>query len=75
MCVSNFKHNANYVIKTMGFPLHLDSVAVNLMIIYLSKIVVDNVTVTAKLSGKLAKRDVNITMTKEDGLWKLLYID
>lgn len=59
----------------MGFPLHLDSVAVNLMIIYLSKIVVDNVTVTAKLSGKLAKRDVNITMTKEDGLWKLLYID
>ncbi len=41
----------------------------------IEKIVVSNITVTAKQGSKSVKRDLNITMSKEDGTWKLLYIE
>lgn len=41
----------------------------------IEKIVVSNITVTAKQGSKSVKRDLNITMSKEDGAWKLLYIE
>lgn len=41
----------------------------------MSKVVVADVTVTAKQGNKLASRSITVTMTKENGSWKLLYID
>ncbi len=40
-----------------------------------TKIVVADVTVTAKQGNKSVNRDVDITMTKEDGSWRLLYME
>lgn len=41
----------------------------------LSKVVVADVTVTATQGNQSTSIDVNITMSKEDGVWKLLYIE
>ncbi len=36
---------------------------------------VSDITVTAKQGSKSVERDLNITMSKENGTWKLLYIE
>lgn len=41
----------------------------------IKKIVVANVTMTAKEGKKIANKDVKIGMSKEDGTWKVLYIE
>ena len=41
----------------------------------LSKVVVADVTVTATQGNQSTSIDVDITMSKEDGVWKLLYIE
>lgn len=41
----------------------------------IEKIVVSNLTVTAKQGDKSVEKELNITMSKEDGTWKLLYIE
>lgn len=41
----------------------------------IEKIVVFNITLTAKQGSKSVKKDLNITMSKENGTWKLLYIE
>ena len=38
-------------------------------------IVVAEITVTAQQGSKSVNRDLKVTMSKEDGTWKLLYID
>ena len=40
----------------------------------IEKIVVADLTVTAKQGSKSVNRDMNIVMSKEDGIWRLLYI-
>lgn len=41
----------------------------------IGKIAVANLTITAKQGNKMANRDVNIIMSKENGSWRLLYIE
>ncbi len=41
----------------------------------IDKIVVADLTLTAKQGNKSVSRDLQVTMTKENGAWKLLYID
>lgn len=41
----------------------------------IEQIVVANITVTARQGSKSVDRDLQITMSKEDGTWKVLYID
>lgn len=41
----------------------------------IEKAVVADLTLTAKQGNKSTKCDLQVTMTKEDGKWKLLYID
>ncbi len=41
----------------------------------IEKVVVADLTVTAKQGSKSVSRDMNIIMSKEDGSWKLLYIE
>lgn len=41
----------------------------------IEEIAIADVTVTAQQGGSSAKRDIEVTMTKEDGTWKVLYID
>lgn len=41
----------------------------------IEKVVVADVTVTAKKGSRSSKQDMNIVMSKEDGEWKLVYID
>lgn len=41
----------------------------------IKKIVVANITITAKQENKSAKQDLDITMSKEGGTWKLLYLE
>lgn len=41
----------------------------------IEKIIVADLTLTAKQGSKSVNRDVDIVMTKEDGSWKLLYIE
>lgn len=40
----------------------------------IEEVVVADVTVTAKQGSKSVNRDMDIVMTKEDGTWRLLYI-
>lgn len=41
----------------------------------IKELVAFDITVTAKQGGKLDNRDLNVTMSKENGSWKLLYIE
>lgn len=41
----------------------------------IEKVVTADITVTAKQGSKSVNRDINIIMSKEDGSWKLLYIN
>lgn len=41
----------------------------------IEKIVIADITVTAKQGSKSVNRDINIVMSKEDGTWRLLYIE
>jgi len=41
----------------------------------IEQIVVANITVTARQGSKSVDRDLKITMSKEEGTWKVLYID
>lgn len=41
----------------------------------IEQVVVADLTLTAKQGNKSAKRDLEVTMAKENGEWKLLYID
>lgn len=41
----------------------------------IEKIVVADLTLTAKQGSKSVNRDMDIVMTKEDGSWRLLYIE
>lgn len=41
----------------------------------IDKIVVADLTLTAKQGSKSVSRELQVTMTKENGAWKLLYID
>ncbi len=41
----------------------------------IEKIVVSDITVTAKQGNKSIEKELNITMSKENGKWKLLYIE
>lgn len=41
----------------------------------IEEIVVADLTLTAKQGSKSVNRDIDIVMTKEDGSWKLLYIE
>ena len=41
----------------------------------IEEMVVSDITVTAKQGSKSVERDLNITMSKENGSWKLLYIE
>lgn len=41
----------------------------------IKKVAVADLTLTAKQGSKSTKRDLQVTMTKEDDGWKLLYID
>lgn len=41
----------------------------------ISEIVVSDITVTAKQGNESVDKDLNIIMSKEDGTWKLLYIE
>lgn len=41
----------------------------------IEEMVVSDITVTAKQGSKSVERDLNITMSKENGTWKLLYIE
>lgn len=41
----------------------------------IKEFVVSDITVTAKQGSKLVDRDINVTMSKENGSWKLLYIE
>lgn len=41
----------------------------------IEKVVVADLTLTAKQGSKSVNRDMNIVMTKEDGSWRLLYIE
>lgn len=40
----------------------------------IEKVAVADLTVTAKQGSKSVNRDMNIVMSKEDGIWRLLYI-
>ena len=41
----------------------------------IKKVVVADLTLTAKQGNKSTNRDMNIVMTKENGSWRLLYIE
>ena len=41
----------------------------------LDEMVVSDITVTAKQGSKSVERNLSITMSKENGIWKLLYIE
>ena len=41
----------------------------------IEQVVVADLTVTAKQGNKSVNQDMNIVMTKEDGTWRLLYIE
>lgn len=41
----------------------------------IDQIVVANITVTARQGNKSVSRDLQVTMSKEDGAWKVLYIN
>ena len=41
----------------------------------IEKLRVADITVTATQDGRLEKLDVNVTMSKENGIWKLLYME
>lgn len=41
----------------------------------IEKIVIADLTVTAKQGSKSVNRDIDIVMSKEDGTWRLLYIE
>lgn len=41
----------------------------------IKELVVSDITVTAEQGSKVVDRDLSITMSKEDGSWKLLYIE
>lgn len=41
----------------------------------IEKIVIANLTVTAKQGRESASIDIEVTMTKENGTWRILYID
>jgi len=41
----------------------------------IEKVVIADLTVTAKQGSKSVSRDVNIVMSKENGSWRLLYIE
>lgn len=41
----------------------------------ISEIAVSDITVTAKQGSESVDKDINIVMSKEDGSWKLLYIN
>lgn len=41
----------------------------------IEELVISNITVTGMQGSKSVNRDLNITMSKEDGSWKLLYIE
>lgn len=41
----------------------------------IKELVAFDITVTAKQGSKLDDRDLNVTMSKENGSWKLLYIE
>lgn len=41
----------------------------------ISEIAVSDITVTAKQGNESVEKDLHITMSKEDGSWKLLYIN
>lgn len=41
----------------------------------IEELVDSDITVTAEQDGKLVNWDLNVTMSKENGSWKLLYIE
>lgn len=41
----------------------------------IKELVASDITVTAKQGSKLVDRDLNVTMSNENGSWKLLYIE
>lgn len=41
----------------------------------IEEIAVSEITVTATQGSRSVNRDLNIIMSKEDGTWKLLYIE
>lgn len=41
----------------------------------IDKIIVSNITVTAKRGSDSVDEELNVIISKEDGAWKLLYIE
>lgn len=63
------KYKANEILEQIGYSYADFDVSI------IKKIVVFDITVTAKHGNKSVKRELYVTMTKEDGTWKLLYME
>lgn len=73
-----YKVNEIYPLKERRKEEVLDMIETtypNFDVSEIKKIVVANVTLTAKEGKKIANKNVKIGMSKEDGAWKVLYIE
>ena len=74
----SYEVNETYTMSERKTKEVLDGIEYTYADFYVSiieEMVVSDITVTAKQGSKSVERDLNITMSKENGTWKLLYIE
>lgn len=63
------EHRANEILEEIEYSYPDFDVSI------IKELVVSDITVTARQGDKLVDRDLNVTMSKENDSWKLLYIE
>ena len=74
----SYEVNETYSLSNRNFESMLDEISwifTEFDTSVIEDIVVAEITVTAQQGSKSVNRDLKVTMSKEDGTWKLLYID
>lgn len=63
------ERKANEILEGIGYSYPDFDVSI------IEELVNSDIIITAEQDGKLVNRDINVTMSKENGSWKLLYIE
>ena len=63
------ERKANEILEGIGYSYSDFDVSI------IEELVNSDIIITAEQDGKLVNRDINVTMSKENGSWKLLYIE